>query len=207
MPIRPLCLRPSRARRASRCVTLAGLLTLGACGGGGADSTNAGATAVSPAASAASAPSTTTSTCGLSNFQSTTLALVNQYRAAGASCGSHGSFAPTAALGWNALLAQAAEGHSQDMVANDFFAHDSLDGRTFDQRISATGYRWSRVAENIAAGQVTINEVMAGWMASEGHCANIMNPDLTEIGMVCVAGTPPTTRYGTYWTMELGQPR
>jgi Cysteine-rich secretory protein family len=123
-----------------------------------------------------------------------------------ATCGSHGAFPSAAALSWNALLTQAAEAHSQDMAANDFFAHNSFDGRTFDQRITASGYNWSRVAENIAAGQTSVDEVMAGWMASEGHCVNIMNASLTEIGMVCVAG-PASNDYRTYWAMDLGRPR
>jgi uncharacterized protein YkwD len=180
---------------------LSSLTSLAACGGGG--STGTSATAVAPAASAASGA---TSTCGLADFQAVSLALVNQYRAAGAVCGTRGSFASAPALSWNALLTQAAEGHSQDMVANNFFAHNSFDGRTFDQRITAAGYSWSRAAENIAAGQGTIAEVMAGWMASDGHCANIMNPALTEIGMVCVSGNANTS-FGTYWTMDLGTPR
>lgn len=175
------------------------LIVLAACGGGGSSS----ATAVAPAASAVAGA---TSTCGLANFQAGSLALVNQARAAGANCGTRGSFAPAPALSWNALLVQAAEGHSQDMVAHNFFAHNGFDGRTFDQRITDAGYTWSRAAENIAGGQLTIAEVMAGWMASDGHCANIMNPMLTEIGMVCVSGNA-STAYGTYWTMDLGTPR
>ena len=182
------------------------VLGLAACGGGG-EPAGTTATAPSPPTAAASTPSSAAaSTCGLSNFQASALAKVNQYRAAGATCGSHGAFPSTAALSWNALLTQAAEGHSQDMVANDFFAHNSSDGRTFDQRITASGYNWSRVAENIAAGQTSVDEVMAGWMASEGHCVNIMNASLTEIGMVCVAGSASNT-YRTYWAMDLGKPR
>jgi len=182
------------------------VLGLAACGGGG-EPAGTTATAPSPPSAAASTPSSAAaSTCGLSNFQASALAKVNQYRAAGATCGSHGAFPSAAALSWNALLTQAAEGHSQDMVANDFFAHNSSDGRTFDQRITASGYNWSRVAENIAAGQTSVDEVMAGWMASEGHCVNIMNASLTEIGMVCVAGSASNT-YRTYWAMDLGKPR
>jgi len=182
------------------------VLGLAACGGGG-EPAGTTATAPSPPTAAASTPSSAAaSTCGLSNFQASALAKVNQYRAAGATCGSHGAFPSAAALSWNALLTQAAEGHSQDMVANDFFAHNSFDGRTFDQRITASGYNWSQVAENIAAGQTSVDEVMAGWMASEGHCVNIMNASLTEIGMVCVAGSASNT-YRTYWAMDLGKPR
>lgn len=182
------------------------LLTLGACGGGGESSTGV-APVASPAASAASAPTgSTASTCGLSDFQPTALAQVNQYRAAGATCGSRGAFAPATALVWNAVLTQAAEGHSQDMVAHNFVAHDGFDGRSFDQRITAAGYNWSQAAENIAANQMSVDAVMTGWMGSEGHCANIMNPNLTEIGLACVSGSSGNT-YQTYWTMDLGKPR
>ena len=182
--------------------SLAGLLVLAACGGGG-DTSNA----ATPAVSAASSPSgAAASTCGLTNFQATVLARTNQFRAAGATCGSRGAFAPATALTWNNPLTQAAEGHSQDMKTNNFFAHDSFDGRTFDQRITAAGYVFSRAAENIAAGQTSIDQAMTGWMGSEGHCANIMNPNLTEIGVVCVSGSA-NNGFSTYWTMDLGTPR
>jgi len=185
--------------RLERALALALSVGLSACGGGG-ESAGAAAAVVAPASS------TSGSTCGLSGFQTTVVARVNQYRAAGATCGSHGAFPAAPALTWNALLTQAAEGHSQDMVANNFFAHDSFDGRTFDQRITATGYNWTLVAENIAAGQTTIDQVMAGWMASEGHCVNIMNAAIAEIGVVCVSGSSSNT-YPTYWTMDLGKSR
>ena len=43
-------------------------------------------------------------------------------------------------------------------------------------------------------------------MASDGHCANIVNAAFADIGVVCVAGNA-STMYGTYWTMELGKSR
>jgi uncharacterized protein YkwD len=48
--------------------------------------------------------------------------------------------------------------------------------------------------------------VMAGWMASDGHCANIMNADMRDIGVACVAGGAGNS-YRTYWTMTLGAQR
>ena len=56
------------------------------------------------------------------------MALVNEYRAAGAQCGAQGSFAPTTALAWNAALTQASLVHSDDMVALDFFSHTGSSG-------------------------------------------------------------------------------
>jgi uncharacterized protein YkwD len=173
------------------------LLALVGCGGG--DAGEASAAAASPGAAGAA-------TCGLPNFQATALARINAYRAAGASCRSGGSFTPTTALRWNAALSQAAHAHSLDMQAGNFFSHTGSGGSTLAQRINATGYVWSTIAENIAAGQATIHGVVDGWMASDGHCANLMNSNLLDMGLVCVAGTAGNA-FTTYWTLDLGRPR
>jgi uncharacterized protein YkwD len=171
------------------------------CGGGGSSDTSA--------AGAAPAPATANgelSTCGLGNFSTRILQRINQLRASGATCGSSGQFAPAPAVGWNAKLTQAADGHSQDMAARNYFDHTSADGRTFSQRIDATGYAWSAAGENIAAGYPSVDAVMDGWTKSPGHCANLMNPNFSEIGVACVPGTSSTT-YNNYWTMDLAKPR
>jgi uncharacterized protein YkwD len=48
--------------------------------------------------------------------------------------------------------------------------------------------------------------VMAGWMASPGHCANLMRGAFRDIGLACVSGGAGNT-YRTYWTMVLGTAR
>jgi uncharacterized protein YkwD len=144
-------------------------------------------------------------TCGLPSFQAELLRLVNERRAAGASCGSRGSFAATAPLNWNAALTTAAYGHSRDMADNNYFSHTSQDGRSFSQRITAAGYTWSRAGENIAAGVTSAQSVINGWMSSEGHCANLMNPNFRDMGLACARN--PSSRYGWYWTQTLGTPR
>ena len=155
---------------------------------------------------ASTAVTTTGSTCGIPDFATSALARINQLRAAGADCRTKGSFAPTAALTWSALLTQAAEVESQDMAANNFFSHTGSNGSTPDTRVDATGYTWSNLGENIAGGYPTIDAVMTGWMASDGHCANLMNPNFDQVGLVCVPGTAADT-YGTYWTMDLARSR
>jgi uncharacterized protein YkwD len=92
------------------------------------------------------------------------------------------------------------------MAANNFFSHTSLDGRSVGTRITATGYVWRTYGENIAAGYPSVDSVMDGWTKSDGHCANLMNPAFTEIGLACVPGSSATT-YPTYWTMDLAAPR
>ena len=91
------------------------------------------------------------------------------------------------------------------MATKNYFSHTSLDGRTMVSRINATGYVWSTIGENIAAGYPTVNAVVDGWMASDGHCANIMNAAFQDVGLACVASS--TSTYRTYWTMDAGKPR
>ena len=180
------------------------VLLLGACGGGGSD-----AAAPAPATSAASpppaTPTSTGATCGISDFAATALARVNAVRAAGADCHSRGVFPPAAALTWNAKLTAAASAHSADMAAKNYFSHTSADGRSMSDRVNAAGYLWSGLGENIAAGYAGLDAVMDGWVTSDGHCANLMSANLTEIGLACVPGTSSST-YNTYWTMDLGKP-
>jgi uncharacterized protein YkwD len=113
------------------------------------------------------------------------------------------------ALRISSQLDAAAEGHSADMAVNDYFSHTSLDGRSPWDRINATGYSFSRAAENIAAGYSTPAAVVQGWMNSDGHRANILNCSLTEIGVgyVYLAGDTGSVNYRHYWTQVFATPR
>ena len=115
-------------------------------------------------------------------FEREVVRLTNQERRAGATCGDR-VHAPVRALYRNAKLTCAARGHSTDMVERDFFAHQRPGGPAPDERMRAAGYFASYVGENIAAGQQTPAEVVAGWMASPGHCRNIMNGDFQDLGV------------------------
>ena len=178
---------------------------LSACGGGGDAAAPAGTSAAASTPTGTAAASTG-STCDLPDFRASVLARINQVRASGANCGVDGVFGAAAPLTWNDKLTAAAEGHSQDMAAKDYFSHTSADGRTLADRVDATGYAWSRLGENIAAGYPGVNAVMDGWIASPGHCANLMNAGFAEVGVVCVPGVAGDT-FSTYWTMDLGRPR
>ncbi len=178
---------------------------LTACGGG-SDSSAAEAPKAGPEPIPTAPAPQVLSTCGLSDFANQALTRVNQYRASGASCGAEGRFAATTALTWNTALTQAADGHARDMAANNYFSHTSLDGRNLGQRISATGYVWGSAAENIAAGQRSVQAVVDGWMASDGHCANLMRPAHQHLGLACAAGGTNSS-YPTYWSLTLAAPR
>jgi uncharacterized protein YkwD len=79
-------------------------------------------------------------------------------------------------------LTAAAQGHSDDMAARDYFSHTSLDGRSFADRISAAGYA-NPGGENIAQGQRNAQAVHDAWMNSDGHRRNILNCSFTAIGV------------------------
>ena len=187
---------------------------IGCGGGGGSDqpgsatavSANAPAGATSPAVAGATASTDSAAlSCGLNQpagIEQEMLTRVNQFRASGAMCGGS-AYSSAPSLSWNSKLLQAAAGHSADMAASNYFSHVSLDGRTPPQRLKQPGYNYSSMGENIAAGQVSVEAVVAAWVASPDHCKNLMNPVFRDIGVACV--TNPGTTYGRYWTMELGR--
>jgi uncharacterized protein YkwD len=137
-----------------------------------------------------------------SPLEDAVLVLVNQRRAAGATCGGT-VYGPAPALYMHPNLRVAARGHSQDMAAQNYFSHTSLDGRTFDQRIRNAGYTGSSpLGENIAAGYPTAQAVVDGWMGSPGHCANIMSPGFRAVGVGYAHN--PASIYRHYWTQNFG---
>ncbi|WP_229258063.1 CAP domain-containing protein [Duganella margarita] len=130
---------------------------------------------------------------------------VNAARSSGHDCG--GKFMPPAPpLSWNAQLGDTALGHSSDMASQRYFAHVAKDGSDVGVRSRRNNYNWSRIGENIAFGMNTPQEAVAGWLSSPGHCLNIMNPGLTEMG-AAYAVTPQKQAGLTYWTQVLGKPR
>jgi uncharacterized protein YkwD len=111
-------------------------------------------------------------------------------------------------LTMDARLRAAAEGHSQDMALNDFFDHTGSDGSTVGTRVSAQGYSWSWVAENIAAGYPSPESVVAGWMASSGHRANILNCNFVHIGVgyYYLQNDTGNENWHHYWTQVFAKP-
>ena len=127
------------------------------------------------------------------------LVIVNQHRAAGASCGG----VPMAAvppLTMVPSLRCAARVHTKDMVDRNFFDHTNPDGEEPWDRMVRAGYTWSSAGENIAAGNDTATATMDQWMNSPGHCRNIMNGDYVDLGVGHVAE-------GALWTQVFGAPR
>ncbi|MGI9149681.1 MAG: CAP domain-containing protein [Chloroflexota bacterium] len=98
-------------------------------------------------------------------------------------------------------LSAAALSYSQVLADGSCFQHTCGLVPNFVDRLGQAGYTgWSALGENIAAGYSTPDAVVAGWMASAGHRANILSPDYDELGVGVVGGGP----YRTYWTQEFG---
>lgn len=130
---------------------------------------------------------------------------VNAARAEGRDCGAQ-RYAPAPPLRWNAMLGAAARAHSQDMAEQRYFSHVAKDDSLVGARSQREGYAWQRIGENISFGQNTPQDALAGWLASPGHCANIMNPDFREMG--AAYGMTAEQRSGVvFWTQVLGKPR
>lgn len=131
------------------------------------------------------------------------LAELNLARSRPRQCGTQ-SFAATTPLTWNATLGTAAETHSRSMANNNYFDHKDRDGRTPGDRAELAGYSGQQIGENIAAGQDTVRKVVDGWVASPGHCANLMNPQFQELG--AAYAVDPKSDSGIYWTAMFGTP-
>ncbi|MHC8382070.1 CAP domain-containing protein [Pseudomonas sp. LB3P14] len=131
------------------------------------------------------------------------LAQVNAARSKPRLCGRQ-RFAAARPLAWNAALGAAAQGHSKAMAYGNYFAHQDPDGEMPADRARAAGFRGRQIGENIAAGQGSPSKAMSGWLASPGHCANLMNPMFTQMGGAYAADA--RSDEGVYWTMLFGAP-
>jgi uncharacterized protein YkwD len=132
------------------------------------------------------------------------LELVNEVRARGVRCGER-SFAPAPPLTLSGTLGTVAYGHATDMAVHNYFEHEDLAGQTPADRVRAVGYHEKLVGENIAYGPQTVDEVVQGWLASAGHCENIMDPRFAEMGLAFAAGHG--SKHGLYWVQLLAEPR
>ncbi len=122
------------------------------------------------------------------------LCLVNRVRA-------EHSLAP---LKPNPQLQEAAESHNAEMLQVDYFAHVSPNGETPVQRIRSTGYIASEsvgyvIGENLAWGTYSLSTpkaIVAAWIASPGHLANILESRYTETGVGVTAAVPQSLGEG-----------
>ncbi len=137
----------------------------------------------------------------LAQVEAATLCMINVERA-------QNGLAP---LTSNPVLQAAALQHSQDMVANSFFSHDSSSGEDFEDRILRFNYappntRWW-AGENIAWGTLslsTADAIVVSWMNSPEHRANILRAGYKELGVGIVPVTPSGDSSGATYTADFG---
>ena len=137
------------------------------------------------------------------SFEKQVLKLVNKARATKRKCGAT-TYAAAKPVKWNARLARAAERHSRDMSANDYFSHTGENGSTPFSRIKATGYRYKAAGETLAAGYATPSAVVKGWLKSPGHCRILMSKSYTQVGIGYYKGGGT---YRHYTTANFAKPR
>ncbi|GAB9464107.1 Scp-like extracellular protein [Globisporangium polare] len=94
--------------------------------------------------------------------------------------------------------------HSQDQANRCTMTHDGADGSKAWDRMATQGYSWSTAAENVAAGQTSVDQVMTSWWNSPGHRANILNADVRDVGFGKAVNNG-CGNYKTYWTQDFGK--
>ena len=145
-------------------------------------------------------------TCAAALSPEDALRRLNDLRLRGAACREPG---PTTAqpLRWNDNLAAAALVQAREMALLKRMSHRDRENRGLAERLHASGYRFSAAVENLAVGYPSLDDVVDAWIGSEGHCENLMNRAVLEIGLACVdadAADAPEER--RYWTLVLGAP-
>jgi uncharacterized protein YkwD len=105
-------------------------------------------------------------------------------------------------LSYNPRLEAAARSQAQLMARRDQLSHDL--GVTLRQRVTAAGYDGA-VGENLAGGQKTLQQAIAGWLDSSSHRDTLLSTRFTEFGLAAASvGDGRKSRYGTYWAMIAG---
>ncbi len=91
-------------------------------------------------------------------------------------------------LSYNDQLKEAATNKASHLLAGQYFAHTSPEGRTFSVWIKEVGYKFIYAGENLAMDFMTAEGVVKAWMKSESHKKNILNPFYDEIAIATQEG-------------------
>jgi Cysteine-rich secretory protein family len=85
-------------------------------------------------------------------------------------------------LGLNSALNQAAQAKANDMVARDYWSHNTPEGNPPWVFIDNAGYAYKKAGENLAYGFTTSSDTVVGWMNSPSHKENMLGGDYTDVG-------------------------
>ena len=173
-------------------------------GGGGTEGSGGGSLVLDDSASgqnpSGNPPSgNPSSPGGLNDFQAFMLDVINQARSQSRNCGNE--FFPAAPdVSWDERIEAAAQGHSDDMAANQNVSHTGSDGSDPGDRLLMENYDWFTWGENILFGINNGASAVDALLDSPSHCETIMTPGFLEVG----AGSAPGSLGGfssTFWTI------
>ena len=98
----------------------------------------------------------------------------------------------------------AAEALAKDMAKHDHMSHIGPDGQDVGRRLLAAGYPYRLAAENIAAGQASVEEAVEGWKKNGPNSRNILLAGAMHAGIAYEIR--PDTKYKTFWTLVVAAP-
>ena len=151
------------------------------------------------------------------------LKAINDARAEAHTCGET-EMPAVDSLTWNEHLYLASAEHNEDMLTSDIIDEhhrgsntdsdwttqvQELDHASYMQeRVENNGYtNWAHLTENLTLGTNTdtAEKAIQSWLDSEGHCKNLMDPNVTEVGMAHLEDAG--SHYTHYWTQNFGKPQ
>lgn len=91
-------------------------------------------------------------------------------------------------LKYNSVLSQSAAAKAQDMFTNNYWAHNSPQGKSPWDFFKSAGYKYSIAGENLAKDFYDTDDLLKAWMNSPTHRDNIINAKYQEIGIAVVNG-------------------
>lgn len=153
---------------------------------------------------ASETPNLTGARAATTTQQQEILTYINQARSQPCQCGTI-TYPAVAALTLDSQLNAASDKFAVDLATYNYFSHTGRDGSQPWDRMTREGYIWRAAGENIAAGYSTTRAVVNGWLASPGHCRNIMSANFKNVGVGY--GYSATSTYKHYWVTDFGTKR
>lgn len=149
-------------------------------------------------------PNLTGARAATTTQQQEVLTYINQARSQPCRCGTT-TYPAVPALTLDPQLNTASDKFAVDLATYNYFNHTGRDGSQPWDRMTREGYIWRAAGENIAAGYSTTRAVVNGWLASPGHCRNIMSANFKNVGVGY--GYSATSTYKHYWVTDFGTKR
>jgi uncharacterized protein YkwD len=107
-------------------------------------------------------------------------------------------------LSWESRLATSAAEQARDLAVQDRLSHTDSRNRGLGVRLRSVGYAAAGAGENLAAGQNDFADTLQAWLVSPSHCANLMQPEYSDVGLACVQRRG--SRYERFWVAHFGVP-